>query len=159
MFQLAVVESWSRAATDRPDVIGQTNTFIQNVHCTCEGSNNCWKLGSCTAALDIEVRISPDRWWKPVINIVSDWEREHVDDYRKGIAELIQQGEWREEAERKLTFSSKETCEEHAASAVGSTLNKALDVLRRNTIARRDKTSGGHKIGPGDYFRLDRYFQ
>ena len=142
----AVEERWRQATPDRPDASGETLGYIENTHCSCEGAGNCWKLVGCTASVLIDVRLNPDVTWPSAVRKAKEFEQEHVDDYREGIKYIQDVGGWREDEERKLSFSSKKACEDHATSAVDTSLKKAMETVKQNTIAKRDTTDGGHQL-------------
>jgi hypothetical protein len=147
LFQLDPTEVWGEtdslpkfAKNGKEETVGgRTRGSIRFLDCTCEKSGNCWKLTGCHAYLLIDVQILSGTWGRNRSFLVHS-EKQHVKDYRSGVATIQAAGQGAEDAIRQNSYSTKASCEDSARNAVGKAVSDALDAITKQTIATYDAT-------------------
>jgi RHS repeat-associated protein len=136
LLALTVATQWSEVSTLAEGHLGFTYADIIHTKCTCACSNGEWKLVGCSSTLLIDVSLRPDYTSRRQEQFARRGEQQHVDDFKKGAAEVRRAGEEREWALRYEPFSSKSQCEKFISSDVEYAMKQALGNVLEETLDR-----------------------
>jgi hypothetical protein len=129
--------------------IGLTQGWLAPAQCHCKGCGSSWKLGGCSAFLDI--RVSIEAGLNAVANSFSTRaEAEHVADLKAGVGRIYQAGAAAERAQKQRTFSTESDCEQQSSDAVTAAIRAIRQVISIESGAR--DRNGSHTFpGPSPF--------
>jgi RHS repeat-associated protein len=143
LFQLGWSETWSRSnnlgSVGGDSRGGLSEGWIENVHCTCTRSGDCWSLQDCSALFHVKVQILANATGRQE-EFFRQSEAQHVADFRAGFGTISEAGQSTEDAQKKMHFSSKAACEASTSRSVGRALWNAANSVAMASGRTYDET-------------------